>query len=163
VELWAHNIAHVLSDLDPANAETYEAAADAYAEELDALHDELEELVAQIPVDQRKLVTDHDSLGYLATEYGFVVIGSVIPSVSTLAEPSAQQLAALMDQIQAEEVKAIFVGSTVSARLETQLAQDLGIQVVRIYTGSLSEEDGPAANYIDFMRYNIGVIVDALK
>ncbi|MBX2997027.1 MAG: zinc ABC transporter substrate-binding protein [Caldilineaceae bacterium] len=163
VEMWTHNIAYALSDLDPANAAAYEVAAAAYVEELEALHDELEALVAQIPVEQRRLVTDHDALGYLAAEYGFEIVGSIIPSFSTLAEPSAQQLAALQEQIRAEGVRAIFVSTTVSARMETQLAQDLGIQVVRIYTGSLSEADGPAGNYLDFMRYNVTSIVDTLK
>jgi manganese/iron transport system substrate-binding protein len=163
VEIWAHNIAHVLSELDPANADAYEAAADAYTEELEDLHAELEALVMQIPAEQRKLVTDHDALGYLAAEYGFEIVGSVIPSFSTLAEPSAQQLAALQDQIREQGVQAIFVGTTVNPNLEAQLAQDLGIQIVAIYTGSLSDADGPAATYLDFMRYNVGVIVDALK
>ena len=162
VEKWTHNIHHILSDLDPANAEAYEAAASAYAEELEALHAELVTLVDALPAEQRKLVTDHDSLGYLAAEYGFEVVGSVIPSFSTLAEPSAQELAALQEQIRAEGVTAIFVGTTINPRQETQLAEDLGIQVVPIYTGSLSEADGPAATYIDFMRYNVGKIVGAL-
>jgi ABC-type Zn uptake system ZnuABC Zn-binding protein ZnuA len=162
VEKWTHNIHHVLSDLDPANAEAYESAASAYAEELEALHAELVTLVDALPTEKRKLVTDHDSLGYLAAEYGFEVVGSVIPSFSTLAEPSAQDLAELQEQIRAEGVTAIFVGTTINPRQETQMAEDLGIQVVSIYTGSLSEADGPAATYIDFMRYNVGKIVGAL-
>lgn len=163
VEIWAYNIAHALSDLDPTNAEAYEAAAEAYIQELEALHDELEALVMQIPAEKRKLVTDHDALGYLAAEYGFEIVGSVIPSFSTLAEPSAQQLAALQTQIRAQGVEAIFVGTTVNPNLEAQLARDLGIQIVAIYTGSLSDADGPTATYLDFMRYNVGAIVEALK
>jgi ABC-type Zn uptake system ZnuABC Zn-binding protein ZnuA len=163
VEIWTHNIAHVLSDLDPANADAYETAADAYTEELETLHAELEALVMQIPVEQRKLVTDHDALGYLAAEYGFEITGSVIPSFSTLAEPSAQQLAALQNQIREQGVQAIFVGTTINPNLEAQLAQDLGIQIVAIYTGSLSDASGPAATYLNFMRYNVGVIVEALQ
>ncbi len=108
-------------------------------------------------------MTDHDALGYLAHEYGFTIVGAVIPSFSTLAEPSAQQLAALQEQIREEGVNALFVGTTVSQRLAQQLAQDLGIALVPIYTGSLSEEGGPADSYIAFMRYNINAIVDALK
>lgn len=162
MEKWTHNIHHVLSALDPANAEAYDAAATAYAEELEALHTELAALVDAVPAEQRKLVTDHDSLGYLAAEYGFEVIGSVIPSFSTLSEPSAQELAALQDQIRAEGVTAIFVGTTINPSQETQLAEDLGIQVVPIYTGSLSEANGPAATYVDFMRYNVSKIIGAL-
>jgi ABC-type Zn uptake system ZnuABC Zn-binding protein ZnuA len=163
VQVWARNVAQVLSALDPANASAYTEAAAAYGGQLETLHDELETQVAQIPPEQRKLVTDHDSLGYLAAEYGFQIIASVVPSSSTLAEPSAQQLAALQDQITAAGVKAIFVSTTVNPQMERQLAEDLGITVVAIYTGSLSEAEGPAATYIDFMRYNVGAIVAALQ
>lgn len=162
VETWTHNIAHILGALDPAQADAYTATAEAYVEQLAALETELEALVAQVPVAERKLVTDHDSLGYLAAAYDFQVIGSVIPSFSTLAEPSAQQLAQLQEQIRAEGVKAIFVDSTVNPQQETQLARDLGIPVILTYNGSLSAADGPAATYLDFMRYNVGVIVEAL-
>ncbi len=163
VEVWTHNIAHVLSDLDPANAEEYAAAAEAYAAELEALHDELTALVDDIPVERRKFVTDHDSLGYLAAEYNFEIVGAVIPSFSTLAEPSARQLAALQDLIQSTGVQAIFIGTTTRPNQEAQLAEDLGIRIVPIYTGSLSAADGPAATYIDFMRYNLHAIVEALR
>lgn len=163
VETWTRNIAHVLSDLDPAHAEAYEAAAAAYVEELETLHADLEALVMEIPMERRKLVTDHDALGYLAAEYGFEVVGAVIPSFSTLSEPSAQDLADLQNQIREQGVTAIFVSTTVNAQMEGQLAQDLGIQIVPIYTGSLSDAEGPAATYLDFMRYNMTAIVDALK
>ncbi len=77
------------------------------------------------------------------------------PKPSALAAPSAQELAALQDTIRAAGVPAIFVGTTVSPDLANQLASDLGVQVVALYTGSLSDENGPAANYPAFMRYNV--------
>jgi len=80
-----------------------------------------------------------------------------------VAEPSAQALAALQDQLAAENVQAIFVGTTVNPRLAEQMAQDLGIQVVSLYSDSLSAPDGPAASYLDFMRYNVNAIVAALQ
>lgn len=163
VIVWTQNIAHSLSALDPANAEAYTTAASDYTATLEALNTELHALVDEIPADQRKLVTDHDSLGYLADEYGFTVIGTVIPSLSTSASASAQELAALTDQIKDEGVRAIFVGTTVNPQLAQQLAQDLGIQVVSIYTDSLSNADGPTPTYIDFMRYNLQAIVNALR
>jgi ABC-type Zn uptake system ZnuABC Zn-binding protein ZnuA len=162
VMVWAQNIAAVLSQLDPAQAESYAAAAAEYEAELEVLEAELQALVAELPAEARKLVTDHSSLGYLADGYGFTIVGAVIPALSTVAAASAQELAALQDQINAEGVKAIFVGTTVNAQLVEQLAADLGIAVVPIYTDSLSEPDGPAASYPDFMRYNMQTIVDAL-
>jgi len=163
VEQWVSNIEQVLSTLDPANAATYTANADAYRAELTTLESELDTLVAALPVEQRKLVTDHEALGYFAAAYDFTIIGTVIPSLSTMAAPSASELAALQDQIEAEGVRAIFVGITVNPALAEQLAADTGATVATLYTESLSAADGPAATYLDFMRYNMQTIVEALK
>ncbi len=162
VEQWTHNIEQSLAALDPAHAEAYAANAAVYRGELAALQSALQEMVGQIPSEQRKLATDHDTLAYFAQEFDFQIVGLVVPSFSSLAEPSAQHLAQLQDQIRAEDVRAIFVGSTVNPRQAQQLAQDLGIAVVPIFTDSLSAADGPAATYLNFMRYNVGAIVDAL-
>ena len=163
VEQWVENIEHVLRALDPANAAIYTANAQAYLVELEALAEEVEALLAALPAEKRKLVTDHDSFGYFAAAYDFDVVGTVIPSFSTLASPSAGELAKLQDQIEEEGVQAIFVGTTITPDIAQQLAADTGIQVVILYTGSLSDEGGPAASYIDFMRYNVTAIVNALK
>lgn len=160
---WVEIIEHALSELDPANAETYEGAAGAYLAELEALDTEIEAAVAAIPAENRKLVTDHETFGYFAAQYGFEIIGTVIPSFSTLAAPSAQELAALQRQLEAEGVRAIFVGSTVSPTLAQQIANDVGVRVTPLYSDSLSTSDGPAATYIDLMRYNVASILAALE
>ncbi len=163
VAVWTDNVVAVLSALDPSRAETFAANGAAYRAELSALHEELVATFAAIPADQRKLVTDHDNLGYLAGAYGLTVVGSVVPSLSTLASPSAQELAALQTQIADEGVKAIFVGTTVNPDVAAQIAADTGATVVPIYTGSLSDTGGPAATYIDMMRYDAAQIVAALQ
>ena len=163
VKQWVENVRTTLRQLDPPQAAAYDAAADAYLVELDALDAEIRAKVATIPADNRKLVTDHETFGYFADEYGFTLVGALIPSLSTSAEPSAQALAALQDQLAKEGVKAIFVGTTVNPRLADQIAEDLGIQVVSLYSDSLSAPDGPAATYLDFMRFNINAIVAALN
>lgn len=163
VNQWVTNIEEVLSTLDPTNAESYAANAQAYRGELSALQSELDQLVETLPVDQRRLVTDHDSLGYLARAFGFEVVGSVLPSLSTLASPSAGELAQLQDQIQDEGVAAIFVGTTVNTDLAGQIAADVDVAVVPIYTGSLSDADGPASSYLALMRYDLTTIVEALR
>lgn len=127
------------------------------------LEDELGEIVAVLSPEQRKLITDHDSFGYFADAYDFDIIGTVMPSLSTTSAPSASQLAQLHDQIVAEGVEAIFVGTTVNPNVAEAIATDTGVRVVPLYTGSLSETGGPADNYLDFMRYNVAAIVDALK
>lgn len=163
VEQWTENIERTLSALDPTNAQTYADNAEAYRVQLGALDAELVALIAGIPDAQRKLVTDHGSFNYLARDYGFEMIGTVIPGLSTMASPSARDLAALQQQIEAEEINAIFVGVTVNPALAEQIAADTGVQAVPIYTGSLSDEDGPAATYVDFMRYDMTQIAEALK
>lgn len=160
---WIEIITDVLSELDPANAAAFQANAQLYLAELDTLAAELDEIVAELPAEKRVLVTDHEVLGYFAKEYGFQVIGMVIPSLSTAAAPSAGKLAALQDQIKANSVPAIFMGMSANPMLVDQIAQDLDIQVVTIFTESLSEPDGPAGSYVEFMRYNTRTIVDALK
>ncbi len=163
VEQWVENVEHVLSELDPENAETYAANAEGYRSELENLEGELAAMVAELLPEQRKMVTDHDSFGYFADEYDFQIIGTVMPSLSTMASPSAAQLAQLHDQIEAQAIKAIFVGTTVNPDVAQSIAGDTGAQIVMLYTGSLSDADGPADSYLDFMRYNVRAIVEALK
>lgn len=157
---WVENVERALSEIDAAGTPQYRHNAIGYGTELEALDRWMEEQIAKIPIGQRKLVADHDALGYFADRYGFEVIGAVIPSFSTAAEPSPQQLANLETAITELDVRAIFVGMTVNPTLAEQVAQDLGILLVPLNTGSLS---GPANSYLEFMRQNVRAIVDALQ
>ena len=132
--IFAHNIRQALSALDPANAETYQANAEAYEAELAELDGWVKSQIETIPAENRKLVTDHTVFGYYADRYGLEQVGAVIPSLSTAAEPSAQELAELEDVIKEQGVKAIFVGNTVNPGLEQRVAEDTGIQLVTLYT-----------------------------
>ena len=160
---WVPLVEQSLSELDPANAATYKKNASRYLEELQQLDSWIVEQVSQIPQAERKIVADHLVFAYFARRYGFEQIGAAVPAFSTLAEPSAQELAALEDKIRQGGVKAILVGSTVNPALSERIARDTGIQVVPIYSGSLSPPGGPAATYLDFMRYNVNAIVQALR
>jgi ABC-type Zn uptake system ZnuABC Zn-binding protein ZnuA len=163
VMVWAGNIADSLGVLDPANADTYETNAQTYVEELEKLDEWIEEQVARVAPHDRQLVTDHTAFGYFAKRYGFDQVGAVIPGYSTLAEPSARELARLEGAIENRGVKAVFVGLTVNPDLARRVAEDTGTKLVFLYTGSLSEPDGPAGDYMAFMRYNVNAIVDALS
>ena len=81
VEQWVENVEHVLSELDPENAETYAANAEGYRSELEILEGELAAMVAELLPEQRKMVTDHESFGYFADEYDFEIIGTVMPVI----------------------------------------------------------------------------------
>ncbi len=163
VIVWARNIAKAFSSADPAHAEEFNANAEKYIAELTALDAWIVEQVAQIPEANRKLVTDHTDFAYFAARYGFEQIGAVIPSVSTGSAASAQELAALEDAIRLSGVKAIFVGATVSAEMSRRVAEDTGVQLVFLFTDSLSAVGAGAESYLELMRYNVNAIVEALK
>ncbi len=161
---YVENTRDALSKADPAGAAVYAANAEAYIARLKELDAWIAEQVAQIPPDQRKLVTNHESFGYFADRYGFEVIGTVVPNVSPMAQPSAQQLARLADRVKQAGVKAIFLETGSNAKLAEQLAAETGIRVVtELYSHSTTEPGGPASTYLDMMRYNTRAIVEALK
>ncbi len=163
VEIWTTRIEEALSAVDPDHAVEYAANSQAYRAKLQELHAWIEEQVALIPPENRKLFADHASFTYFAERYGFMQVGAVIPAYSTLAEPSAQDLAAIETAIRELGVKIIFTSETASPALVERVAQDTGTRLVRLYNGSLSEVDGPAATYLDFMRYNVQALVEALR
>lgn len=162
VIVWTENIAAALSEADPAGAESYTANARAYVRQLEELDAWIVGQVAQIPPERRVLVTDHASFTYFANRYGFEEAGAVIPGYSTLAEPSAQELAALEDTIRELGVSALFVSEAVNPSLSERVAQDTGIRMVRLYNGSLSGSEGPAPTYLEMMRYNTDQMISAL-
>lgn len=163
VQVWVDNIQQALTKYDNANASLYQANAEAYRQQLTELDAWVRQQVDLVPQANRRLVTDHQSLGYFAARYGFEQVGAVIPSFTSLAEPSAQELAALEDAIQKLGVQAVLVDSAVNPTLAQRVADDTHIHLVTFYSGSLSAADGPAGNYLDYIRYNVGVIVEALK
>lgn len=144
------------SALDAAGLPT---CVEAYRDELVALDAEIREVLAPIPPPERLLVTSHDSLAYFADRYDFEVVGSVIPSTSTLADSSAGELADLADLIEQRSVRAIFTDAFESSRDAEALADRLGVAVVPLVTGSLTDE---SPTYADLLRDNAATIAAAL-
>ena len=163
VMLWTMLIRDTLIELDPANAETYAANASTYLEAVDALAQEfIEPLVESLPESERVLVTNHEAFGYFAARYDFEIVGTIIPAATTTADPSAADIAALIDLIREEDVTAIFAETTVGDRIVQQISEETGAEVFALYSGSLSDADGPASTYLDYMRYNVTTIVETL-
>lgn len=164
---WVQNVEMVLSSLDPERTQVYEANAAAYEEELAALDARMEEALGQIPPERRKLVTNHDSLAYFARRFNFEVVGTVIPGASTVSEPSAQALAALVERMREEEVCTIFAETTANARLAETVAAELEgceeVQVLSLYTGALGEPGSGADSYVGMMEGNLEVIVEGVR
>jgi len=163
VILWVEAVAGTLSALDPMHAGTYQENAAAYSDSLQELDAWILEQVKQVPLENRKIVTDHLIFGYFGEAYGFIQAGALIEAFSTNAEPSAQDLASLEDLILSEGIAVIFVGESINPALAEQVARETGIVVVHLYSGSLSEPGGEADSYLAYMRYNVEQIVAALK
>lgn len=160
---YVENIREGLTHLDPDAAAIYQSNADAYVAQLKELDAWITEQVDQIPPEQRLLVTNHEALGYFVERYGFTVVGTVIESFSSAASPSAQQMAALVDQIKSSGAPAIFLDASDNPSLASQIADETGVTVVTdLHLESLT--DGPpAATYIDMLKHNMTRIVEALK
>lgn len=163
VLIWTENIEAALTARDPDHADQYRQNAAAYREELIELDQWIREQIEKIPPGQRKVVTDHQSFSYFAAEYGFDLVGTVISAPTTEAQPSGQEMAELEDQIREREVRVMLVGKDFDPSLAARIAEDTGIQVVSLYFGSLTGKDGSAPTYLDFMRYNVNAIMDAME
>ena len=136
------------------------ACADDYRARLHALEAEIAGVLSPIPRQRRVMVTNHDAFGYFADRFEFEIIGSVIPSSSTLGEASAGELAALADLIEQHRVPAIFTEHLGSATDAEALAERLGVDVVALHSDALDGEG--AASYIGMMRANAEAIATAL-
>jgi ABC-type Zn uptake system ZnuABC Zn-binding protein ZnuA len=163
VIVYVENIREALTHFDPEGAAVYQSNAEAYVAELKRLDAWIVEQVAQIPPERKLLITNHEALGYFAKRYGFTIAGTVIESFSSDASPSAQQMAALIDQIKTSGAPAIFLDASDNTTLAQQIADETDVSVVTdLHLESLT--DGPpAATYSDMMKNNVTQIVNALK
>ncbi|MEW5826679.1 MAG: metal ABC transporter substrate-binding protein [Candidatus Bipolaricaulota bacterium] len=162
VQTWSWKIREALSEIDPGHGDDYAAREAELAADLAALDGWIVARVEEIPVERRVLVTDHLAFGYFARRYGFRQIGAVIPGFSTLAEPSAREMAALIDAVRAADAPAVFVGTTANPTLSATVAGETGTRLVALFTGSLSGPGEGAETYLEMMRTNVERIAAAL-
>lgn len=133
--------------------------AAALMDSLDNLHSEVMTILSGFPTDARRLVTGHDSLGYFARRYGFDITGTVIPGLSSQASMSAADLAALISQISALQVKAVFLEPGISAGVARQISDATGVRVV-VLSPAVLPADG---SYLTFIRELARNIADGLQ
>jgi zinc/manganese transport system substrate-binding protein len=152
-----------LAELGVDTAVLDEAVADSVAD-LEALAEEIGDVLAVVPDDRRALVTNHDSFGYFAERFDFDVIGAVIPSLTTSAESSARALEELAAIVAERGLPAVFAETTESDRLARALADEVGgdVTVVELYSGSLGEPGSGAETYRGYMITNAERIAAAL-
>ena len=161
---YVENIRDGLSTADPEGAEIYKANAEAYIIELKELDVWIQAQVDTLTSEKRYLVTNHEALGYFADRYGFTIVGAVIPSLSSEASPSAQEMATLVEQIRSSNAMVIFLDAMDNPDLAKQIAKEAKIKVITdLYFESLTAREGFAPTYIDMMRHNTGIIVKGCK
>jgi zinc/manganese transport system substrate-binding protein len=157
-------IRDALIEVDPDGRSGYERRAAAYTAKLRRLDADVRRCIDQVPPAKRKLVTTHDALGYFADRYGIDVIGAVIPSLSTQAQPSAKDVQQLVDQIKSEGVEAIFPEASLSKKLEQAISREAGAKVGgQLWADTLGPKGSSGATYLSAIRANAAALADGMS
>src|SRR5204862_479561 len=159
--IYVANIRDALVAADPAGGGIYRDNADHYLAKLDALDRDVRAAVAQIPSSRRKVISTHDAFGYFAAAYGIEFIAP--QGVSTESEASARDIAAIITQIKASKIPAVFLENISDPRLMRRISTETGARIGgTLYSDSLTGEKGDAPTYIDMVRHNIKALTSAL-
>ena len=159
----AQELSEVLAANFPDADQGFVSTANDYVQQLQDLDSEVEETLSVISSDKRLLVTNHAVFAYFADRYSFTILGEIIPSSSTLASASAQQLASLAEEIKESQVKAIFADASSSDALAQTLSDEVNdVKVINLYTESLGDPGSSGGSYIDMIRFNAEAIASAL-
>jgi zinc/manganese transport system substrate-binding protein len=153
-KIYVGNIRDRLIATDRGGENVYTANAAAYLAALDTLDGEIRSAIEAIPVARRKVITSHTAFGYFADAYGIEFLAP--EGLSTEADPSARDIAMLIEQIRREKISAVFIENITDPRLLKRIAAETGVRIGgTLYSDALSPPDGPAATYIDMMRSNV--------
>jgi zinc/manganese transport system substrate-binding protein len=153
-------VADAFEKADPSHAASYEKNAAAYLISLDELERWIRLQIAELPHDQRKLVTSHDALQYLAHDYGFIIYP--VKGVTTTEDPSSQHVKGIIKVIKEQGVKSVFFESIENPRAIQQIADETGVKPGgMLYSDGLGETEG--TTYDSMMRHNVSAIVAGLK
>ncbi|MEV2253782.1 zinc ABC transporter substrate-binding protein AztC [Streptomyces sp. NPDC050147] len=154
----------IVEHVDGVDEKAVRGNAERYDGQLADLTDWMEESFAAVPQDRRALVTNHHVFGYLADRFGFRVIGAVIPSGTTLASPSSSDLRSLTRAMEKAKVRTVFADSSQPTRLADVLRQEMGgdVDVVSLYSESLTEKGKGAGTYLEMMRANTSAMAEGL-
>jgi zinc/manganese transport system substrate-binding protein len=158
---YVENIATALAEIDPAGKAEYVANAARLQGEIDSVDREIRAQLGVLPEARRTVVTSHDAFGYFARAYGIRFRAPT--GVSTEAEASAADVGKLIRQIRAEKIPAVFMENISDQRLLERIRAESGARVGgTLYSDALSPPGGPAATYVDMMRYNARTLAAAL-
>ncbi len=149
-----------LIELDPSNAASYQAAGDAYATELSSLTRQVSQLIGSIPSQNRKLITTHESLGYLEAKFGLEVLSTIIPDLDSSNEITPAQLVGVIDVIEDNNVKVIFIEAEAPSVYAETIVAETGIKAVE---GLWVETLKPGQTYPEFLIAAVELIVENLS
>ena len=159
--IYVNNITASLSQVAPDKASTFYQNRAAYMAEINGLHNQILEMVARLPQNRRTVVTSHDAFQYFGRDYGLTFHAP--QGLSTESEASAQDVAALIEQMRTKHIKAVFIENITDPRLLKQIANETGATVGgTLYPGALSEQNGPAPTYLKMMHHNATTLIRAL-
>lgn len=161
-KLYVANIRDGLIAADPAGKALYDANANTYLDAIAAEETAVKQALGALPEARRRIITSHDAFGYFGAAYGLEIIAP--EGVSTESEASAQDVAKIIRQIKAEHIGAVFIENIADHRLLDQIARETGAKIGgTLYSDALSGPDGPAPNYLDMFRHNVGTLTAALS
>lgn len=163
VAVWTTNIEAALSRLDPGHAAEFRERAGAYRKQLTELDAAIRSQIQAIPENRRTLVTDHDELHYFADRYGLKIAGAILPGFSSLAEPSARELAALEKRIRELNAPAVFAGGEVPAALARRVAADTGVRLIPLPGCALGPEKSDTGTLLGWLRTTAAKICEGLR
>ena len=149
-----------LIEFDPSNASSYQAAGDTYATELSSLTGQVSQLIGSIPSQNRKLITTHESLGYLEAKFGLEVLSTIIPDVDSANEITPTQLVDVIDVIEDNNVKVIFIEAEAPSVYAETIVAETGIKAVE---GLWVETLKPGQTYPEFLITAVELIVESLS
>ena len=159
--VYVENIRQAFVELDPDNADIYNANAAAYSEQISAIDKELAEDLEQVPDNQRFLVSCEGAFSYLARDYDMQEI--YMWPINAEQQFTPKQVQGVIEQVNANDVPTIFCESTVSDEGQKQVAQTTGARFGgNLYVDSLSTEEGPVPTFLDLLEYDARVISNGL-
>lgn len=160
--IYVENIRQAFVELDPENADTYNANAQAYSEEIRKLDRTLAENLAKIPENQRYLVTCEGAFSYLAQDYNLKEI--YLWALNAEQQSTPKQIQSVIEQVKSKEIPAVFCETTVNNEGQKQVAQATSAKFGgSLYVDSLSAEDGEVSSYLKLLRYDINTIINGLN
>jgi zinc/manganese transport system substrate-binding protein len=159
--IYVTNIRDALIEADKAHADDYRKNATAYIKKLEELDNWVRAEIAKVPAEKRMVISTHDAFKYFARAYEVDFLAA--QGMNTEAQPSAANIASLINQVRDQKVKAVFLENMADSRLIKQLEKDGGAHIGgTLYSDAISAPDGPAPSYIGMFKHNVPALVEAM-